>query len=114
MEYREPPQLGQPGGRPGGRRPSSGLLARILTIAAGALVLIGAIAVSLVVFAVLLVVVLGVGIYFWWKTRHVRKQMREQMQMGEQMRRQAPPNPRADGDVIEGEVIRKEESPTQR
>lgn len=107
MDSREPPQLGY---RNGPRRASSGLLARILTVATGALVLIGAIAISIVVFAVALIVILGVGLYLWWKTRTLRKQMREQMR-----EQPMPPPPRAnDDDVIEGEVISKEETRTPR
>jgi Flp pilus assembly protein TadB len=109
MDYREPPQLGHRGGS---RRPSAGLLARILTVATGALVLIGAIAVSIVVFAVALVVILGVGIYLWWNTRKVRKHLREQMSA--QTQGQPPPPRYEDDNVIEGEVVRKEESNNPR
>jgi O-antigen/teichoic acid export membrane protein len=103
QDQRDPPQLGHRSGRL--RR--SGLLTRILAVAGGALVLIGAIAISIVVFAVVLVVVLLFGLYLWWKTRNVRKQVREQMKAREPMHA-----PRAEGSVIEGEVIRKDESRT--
>ncbi len=106
MNSREPPQLGY---RNGPRR-SSGLLARILTVATGALVLIGAIAISIVVFAFALVVILGVGLYLWWKTRTIRKQMREQVREPPM----PPPSSTHQGDVIEGEVISKEETRTPR
>ena len=109
MDYREPPQLGH---RSAGSRRSSGLLARILTVATGALVLIGAIAVSIVVFAIALVVILGVGIYLWWNTRKVRQHLREQM--AAQTQTQPPPPRFNDDNVIEGEVIKKDESETSR
>ncbi|MEO8163981.1 MAG: hypothetical protein ABI619_01160 [Betaproteobacteria bacterium] len=47
---------------------------------------------SIVIFAVLLTVALLGGGYVWWKTRALRKRMRER-----------PPS----GHVIEGEVIRE-------
>ena len=56
-----------------------------------ALLLVAAFTFSLVLFAVLVVVGLLVWTYLWWKTRALRKQMRER-----------PPG----GRVIEGEVIR--------
>jgi hypothetical protein len=69
------------------------LIARILAVAASALVIAGTIAISLVVFAVVLTGALAFGIYLWWKTRDVRKQMQASQHQH--------------GDVIEGEVIRK-------
>ena len=70
------------------------LFARVLTITAGVAVLIGAVAVSIVVFAIALTGLLIFGLYFWWRTRHVRRQL--------QAMRARPAN----DDVIEGEVIR--------
>ena len=99
----ERPQLTFRGRRAGGRGP--GLLARVLAIAGGLLVLAGAVAISIVVFAVALVVVVLFGLYFWWKKRDVIKRMREQM-------RSPPPSPSPydNGNVIDGEVISKKES----
>lgn len=68
-----------------------GLLGRLLTIAAGAVLMVAAFMFSLLVFAVALAGGLLVGGYLWWKTRELRKQMRE---------------PPPDGRVIEGEAIR--------
>jgi predicted membrane protein len=81
----EPPRLGS------GKQQSPSLLARILAIAASAVVLIGAVAVSFVLFAVALTVIVVVAGYVWWKTRDLRKQLRD---------RAAPTG----GDVIEGTV----------
>ena len=67
-----------------------GLLGKIVTMVAGVLLLAAAFMLSLLVFAVVAVVALGVLGYFWWKTRELRRQMREH-----------PPG----GRVIEGEVI---------
>jgi hypothetical protein len=99
QEDGERPQLTYRGGRPGGRWPS--LLTRILAIAGGLLVLAGAVAISIVVFAIALAAVLIFGLYFWWKKRDVIRQLRAQMRR--------PPAPFNDGDVIEGEVVRKED-----
>jgi O-antigen/teichoic acid export membrane protein len=73
-----------------------GLLSRLLAFAMGAVLLIAAFTVSLVVFAIALVGALVIGGYLWWKTRELRTRMRER-----------PPG----GHVIEGEVIRKDEAP---
>lgn len=67
-----------------------GILGKLVTIVAGVLLLAAAFMLSLLVFAVVAVVALGVFGYFWWKTRELRRQMREH-----------PPG----GRVIEGEVI---------
>lgn len=84
------------------------LLTRILTVAAGAVVLIGAVAISFVVFVIVLTALLVIGLYVWWKTRHVRRQLAEQLNA----RRAEAAAPR--GDIIEGEVIRKRDSEEPR
>ena len=56
---------------------------------------------SVVVFAVVLTVGAAVGAWFWWKTRALRKQMRE-ARPG-----QSPFSQTQDSLVIEGEVIRE-------
>lgn len=90
-----------------GRRRAPGLLARILTVAAGTLVLIGAVAISFVVFVIVLTALLVIGLYVWWKTRHLRRQLAEQLNAS----RSSEPR----GETIEGEVIHKHESdPPQR
>ena len=95
---RLPPLL--PSGRRRGSSP--GLLTRILTVAAGALVLIGAVAISFVVFVVVLTALLVIGLYVWWKTRHLRRQLKERLDA------QRPDVAR--GETIEGEVLSKRES----
>jgi len=96
------PQLPPPQRR--GSWPS--LLTRILTVAAGTLVLVGAVAISFVVFVIVLTALLVIGLYAWWKTRHIRRQLKEQLNA------QRPAAPR--GDIIEGEVIRKRDSDPPR
>lgn len=80
-------------GRAGSQAPS--LLAKIFTIVATAVLLVCAVAMSIVVFAVALTGAALFGAYLWWRTRHLRKQMREARQY--------------ESYVIEGEVIRRED-----
>ena len=68
-----------------------GVLGRLLAFAVGAVLLIAAFMVSLVVFAIAVAAAVLVGGYLWWKTRELRRRMRER-----------PPG----GRVIEGEVMR--------
>ena len=67
----------------------------VLTFASAAVLLVVAFMFSLLVFAILGIVGLLVWGYLWWKTRDLRRQIREQ-----------PPG----GRVIEGEAIREDES----
>jgi len=86
-------------GRTGSHPPS--LLAKIFTIITTTVLLACAVAMSIVVFAVALTGVAVFGAYLWWKTRHLRNQLHAQMRAAE----------RYDSDVIEGEVIRRDEPP---
>ncbi len=65
--------------------------ARIIAIAAGAALFVGAFLVSVVFFAVAFAIALVFVGFFLWKTRHLRRQMRQRFDQG---------------DVIEGTVIR--------
>ena len=76
------------------------LALKALLVVGGAVTLVSAFVVSLVFMAVGLAVVLTIGGYLWWKTRELRRQMRERMQVPQQ-----PP-----GRVIEGEIISQERS----
>ncbi len=83
-----------------GRAPRApGLLGRLAAFAIGAMLLAAALMLSAVVFAIALGAALVLGGYLWWKTRALRRQMRER-----------PPG----GHVIEGEVIRDDEVPPPR
>lgn len=84
------------------RRPP-GLLAKIISflLAAGMLVL--GFMFSLVALIVVAVVGLGLGLWIWWKTRALRKLIREQAPMNRDM-------PPAKGDIIEGEAVREHEA----
>ena len=102
LEYR-----GSPGG-------GGGLLGTVLTVVGGAILLVVGFMFSLLALAVVAVVgSLGLG-YMWWKTRALRRHLREQMaQMQTQQQdggeRNGSPG---DGVIIEGEVIR--EDPPER
>jgi hypothetical protein len=76
------------------RRP--GLLRKLVATVAAAAIVAGAFMLSVVVLAVLAVAGAVGGAWLWWRTRDLRKRVREQMQAREQ----------AQGRVIEGEVIR--------
>jgi Flp pilus assembly protein TadB len=73
------------------RAPASGFLGKFLTAVASAVVLVVAFALSLLIFAALVAIVLLIGGFLWWKTRALRRQMRERP---------------AGGRVIDAEVIR--------
>jgi ABC-type bacteriocin/lantibiotic exporter with double-glycine peptidase domain len=75
------------------------VMVKVAAVTAGAIMLVSALVLSIVFVLGALAVLLVVGGYFWWRTREVRKQMREQMRT--QMR-----TPFAQGDVIEGVVVR--------
>jgi uncharacterized membrane protein len=81
-------------------RPPTSLVGKLLALVAGTILLVLAFMFSLVLLAVFLAVGLMLGTWFFWKTRHVRKAMREAA---------AARGPSADGNVIEGEVVIVEE-----
>jgi hypothetical protein len=81
------------------RRPQT-MLGKLATFAAGASVVALALMFSLVALAVIAVGGTIAGTWLWWKTRDVRKQMREQAE------RQP-----GGGYIIEGEAIRADEQP---
>ena len=81
-------------------KPPGSLLGKLLALVAGVILLVLGFMFSLVLLAVFVAVGLTLGAWFFWKTRHVRKAMREAGAMR---------NPPADGDVIEGEAVIVEE-----
>ncbi len=76
-----------------------GLLRKLVAAVAGTLFLVGAFMLSLIVLAVVAAVALAGGIYLWWRTRELRRQLREHAR--------ARP---AGGRVIDGEVVRDTEA----
>lgn len=87
-------------------RPTS-LLAQVLTAIVG----LAALVLGLMFSAVFLIVLVVAGLilwgYFWWKTRALRRQIREQMAAHtERGFANPPPGPASGGDIIEGESVR--------
>lgn len=78
-----------------------GLLAKLLAFLLSAALFVLAFMFSVVALAVVAVVGLGVAGWFWWKTRALRRQMREQGNMYSSGRT------KTDGQIIEGEIIRE-------
>lgn len=81
------------------------LLAKVLAVVIGAALLVVRFAVSLVMLAVVLGAGIAIGGFVWWKTRDLRKELREQAMRAQQMHEQ-PVRERAGqrmdiGDVIE-------------
>jgi len=72
----------------------SGLLGKVVTLAVAGLLLVAVFMFSLLVFSVIVTGGLLVAGYLWWKTRALRRQMRERP---------------ASGHVIEGEASREYE-----
>jgi O-antigen/teichoic acid export membrane protein len=88
----EQPRIGQ---RRSVNSKAMDVMVKVAAVTAGAIFLVSALVLSIVFVVGALAVLLVVGGYFWWKTREVRKQMRTQMR-----------TPFAEGDVIEGVVVR--------
>jgi len=119
MSFDERPRLGP--GRRARTGSAPGLLSRIVGIALGTVVLAASLVVSVAVFAVLIVVAVIAGGYLWWRTRDLRRQVREQMQAAAEGR--VPPGRSGwpgdtgtgavDGQVIEGDFIREVDAPTR-
>lgn len=92
----------------GSSRSSLGsFIAKIGSIIVGGALLVGTLVVSIAFFAVALAVAAVVFGFFWWKTREIRRQLREQLQGHTQARR--PYEPTGQEDVIEGVVISRVE-----
>ena len=129
-------------GSPAGRRDpfaalrarAAGPIGRALALVAGGLVLVAALFVSAVVFSVLLVAGAIAGGWFWWKTRGLRREIRERLAQMRQMQSDAgtdapgaagpfgfPAGAAATrgqrgqgaGDVIDGDFIRESQPPSR-
>ena len=104
-----------------GRQKPQGVFARVLTAIVGVVVLIGAAMFSLVFLAVIAVAGLIFWVYFWWKTRALRRTLQEQGRTGgfeASTDGTAPFRSGASGtpEIIEGEAVRVDEDhePPQR
>ena len=91
--------------------PATGFFGKVLGVAAGAAVLVVAFFFSILLFAVVLTVGLVGWGYLWWKTRELRKVIREQGGIGTIIREQNGTGARGQRvTIIEGEVIRNGKS----
>ena len=88
--------------------PGNSLAAKLLRLILVVALLVLGFTVSLVAFAVLAVLALVFGVYFWWKTRSIRQQMQAEGFAG------APFSRQGGGRVIEGELIHVEEEPLRQ
>ena len=95
--------------------PGQGPLGRALAVIGGVLVLAVSLMFGLVVFAVLAVVVLCLWGYVWWKTRELRKVMRESLEAQQRAAESAMDRgaPESNGEVIEGEAVRVQDDPNR-
>jgi hypothetical protein len=73
-----------------------GLIGKVLATLTSAVVLVVAFTISLLVFAAVAAIALVVVGYLWWKTRALRKQMREHPPGGRVIEGELVPNPAAD------------------
>jgi|GEM_PF-1373711 len=94
-------RLGYSVGRSAGWAPS--LFSRALTVTAGALLTVAAVAVSIVLFVVTLAGIIVGGGYLWWKVRAARKHMHSWSPDADPIDPHVP-----EGNIIEGEVIHRE------
>ena len=107
-------------------------LGRVVGIVVGTAIAIGALFVSVIAFAVVVMVAAIVGAWLWWRTRDLRRQFRTEMERMQQqvggaagsagsrrgfdadgaaMRGRRGP---AQGDVLDGDFIREAPEPSQR
>lgn len=88
-----------------------GFLSKTLAVATAAVLAVIGFMFTLTALAVAVVVVAIGGGYLWWKTRHIRKQMREgtfdPQAFHAEARTRAYARSQTPDDVIEGEVIRE-------
>ena len=84
------------------KRPEEpGFFGKVLGVVAGAALLVLGLMFSVVLLAVLVVAGLAAWAWFWWKTRNIRRQLREQPASAYS----APSDD--DGTIIEGEAVRE-------
>ena len=74
-----------------------GIIGKILATLASAVVLVVAFTISLLVFAAVAAIALVLVGYLWWKTRALRKQMREHPPGGRVIEGEVIPDPKRDG-----------------
>ena len=85
--------------------PASGWFGKMLAVVLAGVALTAALVFSIIFFAILAAVALIGGGYLWWKTRALRRQLREQFAAAQAR----AANAHSQGDVIEGEFARAEQ-----
>jgi hypothetical protein len=110
------------------RARAAGPVGRALAVIAGSVILVAALFVSAIVFSVLLVVGAVAGGWFWWKTRGLRREIRERLAQMQQAQAGGAASPTGtgtrpfgpaagharDAGVIDGDFIRDVEEPPTR
>jgi hypothetical protein len=81
------------------------VVAKAAAVIGGAILIVSALALSLVFFAVLIVVGVLVGGYLWWKTRELRKQIRTQLESTSPFHTDRGKGETLEGEIIEGEIV---------
>ena len=94
-------------------RSPKGILAQLFTVVVGAILLGAAFMFSLVFFAVLAISGVILWLYFWWKTRALRQQMRDQPPLSPADFVRPTENTPTSGEIIEGEATRVPEAHRQ-
>lgn len=99
-------------GAPAQSARSSSIVSRVLGALVGAVALVFALLFSVALFAVLAVAGLGIFGYLWWKTRALRRALREERErFGEQRERFGETRERPGGRIIEaGEIVEVQEA----
>jgi len=92
------------GARGTSRSTTGSLIAKVGAIVIGGALLVGGLIVSIAFFAVALAVALIAFGYFWWKTRAIRRQMREHLHAQAHKGSES-----ISADVIEGVVLSRTE-----
>lgn len=88
-----------------GQKP--GLLAKVISLLLAAGIVVLGFMFSLVALVIVAVFGLGLAVWFWWKTRAIRKLIREQQPMDDAgVSRSAAQA----GDIIEGEAVREHDT----
>ena len=82
--------------------PPGGILGKLLTIAAGAVLVVVAFMFSLLALTVVVIGGLLVFAYLKWKTRHLRRHLDEHLR---EQAQPSQPQPAPSGCVIDGEII---------
>jgi len=91
-----------------------GALGGVLALVAGGVVVVAALFVSAIVFSMLLVAGMLAGGWFWWKTRSLRKSLRERVARRQQEARSSGMADDPAGQVLEGDFIRETDGRSTR